>query len=356
LDLANLPTQSAPQEEEGDMFGTRGDDVIHGTEDADTIYAGAGDDTVVPGAGSDLVDGGLGKDTVTFFDAPSGISADMLAGLITVQDDINTIIDVQNLTASVHADYIVTDDQDNKVRTLGHYDWIVASEGADRYDGGTGRDMVSYVFAEAAVAADLGAGVGLAGIAATHSFVSIERLTGSIHSDLFYGSDEEDDFRGLGGDDWMVGSGGGKDRYDGGTGRDTVAYSQSTSAVAASLTSGYGSKGDAARDLYTAVENLTGSSFDDFLGGDAGRNVLRGMAGNDHLIGAGGGDWLTGGKGDDHLVGGSGWDRAIYSGTKADYVITAIGDTHRVDRNGTDGTDTLKTIEVLEFSDGFVFL
>jgi Ca2+-binding RTX toxin-like protein len=268
------------------------------------------------------------------------------------------LVSIENITGSVHGDNIRGDAGDNRSRGLGDYDWLVGSDGNDFYDGGNGRDMVSYVHASSGVTVNLGSGRGTAGQANGDRYVSIERATGSIYEDLFFGSSGEDDFRGLGSYDWFVGSGGGKDRYDGGSGKDTVAYSSSSAGVTASLLLGRGSAGDAARALYTSIENLTGTSYADRLTGDNGRNVLRGLYGEDVLIGNGGVDRLEGGGANDTLDGGSGWDYAIYSGNRAEYTVTTSGATTTVDRitPGGEGTDTLTNIEALQFADGFLFL
>lgn len=165
------------------------------------------------------------------------------------------------------------------------------------------------------------------------------------------------DLLGLGSYDWFVGSAG-CDRYDGGSGLDMISYSASTSAVSVFLSQGRGTQGDAARDSYTSVERVTGSSYDDTLHGDEGRNVLRGLYGEDTLRGNGGVDRLAGGGSDDFLDGGAGWDYAIFQGNRDDYKVLTQGDQTKVERvtSGNEGTDTLVNIEVIQFADDFLFL
>ena len=55
-------------------------------------------------------------------------------------------------------------------------------------------------------------------------------------------------------------------------------------------------------DVLINVENLVGSSGDDYLAGNAGVNVLRGGGGNDILLGRGGADTLVGGDGNDTFL------------------------------------------------------
>lgn len=111
------------------------------------------------------------------------------------------------------------------------------------------------------------------------------------------------------------------------------------------------------------------------ISGDASANTLTGMAsndgidggaGDDHLYGGDGHDTLFGGAGDDVLDGGNGDDTAVFSGERARYAISSIGNGITVTDQGVgaaaasaldeaprfDGVDTLTNIEYLNFSDG----
>lgn len=324
----------------------------------DVIFGGGGGDWITPGMGRDTVDGGSGSDMVSFVDLERGVTVDLRAGTAVSGSETNTLSNVENITGTIFGDFITGDAGNNLIRALGDYDWITGSDGRDTIDGGNGRDMISYVFAPGAVTVDLGAGAGLAGQALGDTYTSVERVTGSIHPDLLIGGEEQEDFRGLGGFDWFVGSGGGRDRYDGGSGKDTVAYTSSPGSVTASLIAQRGMAGDAARDLYTSIENLTGSNHADILTGDNGRNVLRGMWGEDQLRGNGGVDRLYGGGSDDFIDGGSGWDYAFFDHDRADYAILHLGNAVRVTYlpGGGEGTDSIFNVEVLRFADDDVFI
>ena len=347
----------------GSSFGDRltgdgGANSLAGGAGNDTILGGSGSDWITPGAGRDQIDGGSGNDMVSFADLERGVGVDLRNGTAVSGGVTNTLTNVENITGTIYGDFITGNAADNRIRGLGDYDWITGSDGQDTIDGGNGRDMISYVFAPSAVVVDLGAGRGLWGQALGDTYISIERVTGSIHADRMHGSDGADDFRGLGGWDWFVGSGGGKDRYDGGTGTDTVAYSSSSAGVTASLVAGRGMAGDAARDLYTSIESLTGSNYADVLTGDNQRNVLRGMYGEDTLRGNGGVDTIYGGGSDDFIDGGSGWDYALFDYNKADYTILRLGKAVTVtyDAGGREGTDAIFNVEVLRFADGDIYL
>ena len=163
-------------------------------------------------------------------------------------------------------------------------------------------------------------------------------------SDTIYGRGGHDTIFGLGdGDDTIFGNGGndhiyggsGADDIDGGNGDDMLHYTNSTQGVSVSLLSGAGLGGAAEGDTFTGIENVSGSSFGDFLAGDDGGNGLFGNGGDDLLMGGGGGDvlWgdsgsdmLKGGGGADFLAGGDGVDTAAYVESSAGVSVSLIDD------------------------------
>jgi len=86
--------------------------------------------------------------------------------------------------------------------------------------------------------------------------------------------------------------------------------------------------------------NLTGNGYDNVLTGNAGNNILAGR------------------EGADELDGGEGEDTAVLAGPSADYEITKDGETVTVSDGvaDRDGTDSLRNIEFLQFSDKKVSL
>jgi len=97
--------------------------------------------------------------------------------------------------------------------------------------------------------------------------------------------------------------------------------------VDVSLLTGRVTRGAAAGDVLTNIQNLIGSAGDDVLEGDGASNILIGGAGNDTLLGGGGNDTLLGGGGNDTLRGGGGND-VLDGGAGADLL------------NGGSGSDT----------------
>lgn len=137
--------------------------------------------------------------------------------------------------------------------------------------------------------------------------------------DVVYGRTGNDKLYGEAGNDTLVG-GQGADQLNGGTGTDTASYTNSTSAVVASLRSASSNSGDAKGDVFTSVENLRGTNFNDSLVGNDSRNRLDGSAGSDRMFGMNADDILVGGEGNDKLVGGLGADQ-LFGGSGADTFI-----------------------------------
>src|SRR5262249_19112016 len=148
-------------------------------------------------------------------------------------------------------------------------------------------------------------------------------------ADVIIGNAGQDLIFGAGGNDVIEG-GGGADYIDGGSGVDMATYQDSAVGVQVSLQSGKGDGGTAEGDTLVNIENLYGSTHDDILVGNSGKNTLYGDAGNDTLKGGGGYDTLFGGDGDDVLYsnglgdkfdGGTGIDTAVLSESQyAEYV------------------------------------
>jgi Ca2+-binding RTX toxin-like protein len=153
-----------------------------------------------------------------------------------------------------------------------------------------------------------------------------------VGGDEIGGFGGNDILAGLGGDDSLYGGGGadelrggaGADHLDGGSGIDTASYATSSEGVVVRLDLGLIQRGEAEGDVLTGIENLSGSQYDDSLGGDAGANMLQGGNGNDGLNGGDGGDLLYGGDGNDSLNGGDGAD-VFYGGAGADILRGSNG-------------------------------
>jgi len=260
--------------------------------------------------------------------------------------------------------------------------------GDDIIDGGDGIDTVTFESTDIAAVVDLGITTAQASGWGNDVYLNIENLTGGLVADHFKGNDSANLFIGNEGDDTLSGGrgndtligGADNDVLDGGEGEDTASF-EGRSAVAVDLRlitaqdTGYGL--DTLKDIENVIagsgaDSLTGNSGAnrlvgnggfDILSGDAGNDTLEGGTGNDTLhggsdqdllLGGDGSDTLTGDSGNDTLDGGSGDDRAIFSGARTDYIITTLADgsvtvTDKV--AGRDGTDLLRNIQIVQFSD-----
>lgn len=125
-----------------------------------------------------------------------------------------------------------------------------------------------------------------------------DTIYGNVGADTLYGGDGNDSLFG-GSEDDLLRGGAGNDYFDGGEGVDTLDYTGSTAAVLLNLSNGTAEGGHAVGDVFTGMENLIGSGFNDTLTGNLGNNVIYGMAGNDILDGGVGADTMYGGLGDD---------------------------------------------------------
>ncbi len=224
-----------------------------------------------------------------------------------------------------------------------------------------------------------------------------DTLNAAESDDVLIGGAGTDRLNGGAGNDVLNGGAGG-DTLNGGDGIDTAVYSSSTAAVIISLNldplkSTRGAGGEATGDTLMSIENLTGSSYNDVLSGNAldnqlvgmlGNDTLRGGDGNDLLVGdtiidvdgngvpddddgdgipdgvndtmAGGNDTLDGGAGNDRLFGGGGNDTLVggfgndelYGGYGDDLLTSGDGDDLLDGGEGDDqliagfGDDTLR--------------
>jgi len=166
---------------------------------------------------------------------------------------------------------------------------------------------------------------------------NFENVIGTVGDDTITGNGAANTINGGGGNDTIEGRGG-ADTLDGGAGNDTLSYANSTANVTVDLSTNSVSGGDAAGDTISNFENVTGSAYNDTIGGDNGANVLDGGAGD---------DVLRGGAGADTLIGGTGTDTADY-GTSTVGVNIDLG---AGTASGGDATgDTLTDIENLNGS------
>lgn len=235
-------------------------------------------------------------------------------------------------------------------------DVLHSSVGADLMDGGANADSADYTTSNAAVSISLGAGGSASGgHAAGDTLVGIEGLvgsafddvlTGNVGTNIFYGGDGSDVLNGSSGNDELYGSdgddlllgGNGADTLAGGVGVDTASYVNAGGRVVVDLAGGTaGGVGQNGGDTLTSIENVIGSTGNDFIVGDGNANSLNGYLGDDRLFGLDGDDFLNGSQGNDMLYGGFGADYLV--GGNGNDVIDGSSGNDTI--NGGNGDDTM---------------
>ncbi|MDA7777506.1 hypothetical protein N8912_04645, partial [Rhodobacteraceae bacterium] len=293
--------------------GTSGNDRLNGYSGDDTINGLDGSDWLYGGLGNDTLDGGDGWDRIDFRESLSSVVVDLSSGTATGQDIGSDTL--QNIESVIGSDF---NDSLTGSNTLGDaWESYTGGLGNDTINGAGGNDSVWYGSSSAAIQLDLSSGI-VTGGSGTDQLLSIEAVIGSNYADTLLGSE---------GNDWIYpdalgdnGAGtnfkiGGADTIDGKGGIDTVKYTNTQdddgfmpTGIVADLSQGTVIDPAGNTDQLSNIENISGSSYEDFITGDNEANHLEGRGGNDVLSGLDGNDTLDGGDGDDTLYGGSGDD------------------------------------------------
>ena len=336
-DLSTLGSKIIGTSAPDTLAGTGGDDVILAGSGNDIINGGAGADILQDGAGSDVMNGGGGADT--FMLVPDG------------QDD--TIQDFQRGVDALDLSlYPLLHDP-------GSLGYVATSLGA----------RLSFQGETLTINSSDGNPLSLADLTAHNPF-NVDRpamvlgggtggggqvQVGNAADNVLVGTTLDDVLSGNGGDDVLIGSQG-ADQLFGGLGFDTVSYSTATGPITLDLGNMQASTGDAQGDVFSSIEAVAGTGFDDHISDDNTARTLHGGGGADILSGRGGADTLDGGAGNDTLVGGAGADRLIGGSgiDTASYLDAPAGlraDLAQPARNSGDGAgDSYSSVENLEGS------
>jgi Ca2+-binding RTX toxin-like protein len=203
------------------MAGNTGANVLFGQGGDDTLRGGRGDDVLAGGDGDDILDGGAGRDIATYSNTACAVTIDLkLSGPQDTGRGLDTLIGVEDLVGSRHADRLSGNGQDNAFAGRAGGDTLSGAAGNDTLHGGAGDDVLD--------------------------------------------------------------GGQGDDLLNGAAGRDTASYASATAGVHVDLAlRGAQDTGGAGVDILFLIETLAGSAYDDVLGGDGQSNLFYGGAGDD---------------------------------------------------------------------------
>jgi Ca2+-binding RTX toxin-like protein len=331
-------------------------DVLAGFGGNDILYAGYGDD-VDGGSGSDTLRLSLGGATFgqTFSTAgiASGQSSTYAGGTINsieklvylrgseFGDALTLATQAELLTVDAGAGVDVITSFESSVSVNGGLgdDRFVSGRAGDIFDGGAGFDTVDYSGYGSAVTVSLLGQTGAGG----DQLMNTEAVIGSAFGDNLTGDANTNTLRGGSGDDTL----------DGGGGADTAEY--------LGVSSDY--SWTQASDGSWTVRHLSGADGVDTL-----KNIER-LKFNDTVIqlpvtnfisGSSGNDTLVATSANDQIDGGAGSDTVEFRGASANFSWTQGGDgswTVKDLRAGSpEGTDTLKNVELLKFTDKLILL
>lgn len=254
------------------LDGTPGDDIINGFGGNDTITTLTGNDTVNAGDGDDViilsttstgsVNGGTGFDTVrivadSFFALPSYTNNDMM--FLSTNGGTLTLLSIER--------YEVVGETSGDIERL-----LLVT--------GTGDDVVDLTTETLAPTVDIWVNTG----------DGMDVITVGDTPNITINGGAGDDVITAGAFGGTYEGGAGADVITGGAGVDRLSYLDSNAGVTVNLDTGAASRGYAAGDTFSNIENLLGSIHDDVLTGDNGANTLWGYAGPDTLTGLGGSD------------------------------------------------------------------
>jgi Ca2+-binding RTX toxin-like protein len=297
-------------------IGAGGDaqgDMLSGIEN---ITGSAGNDTIEGTSGNNVLAGGLGIDTLSYANAPAGVSVSLAATAAqnTGGAGKDAVTGFENLTGSAFEDTLTGDKNANVIQGGDGNDVIQGGAGADILDGGDDderdpgfppeADTVSYASSPLGVFIDLNlqedalaqalffSGAIANGDASGDVLTGFENIIGSAKADKLIG----DQF------DNVIEGGAGADILDGGDPTDketfsfpefigdTLSYASSAGAVTVNLATNAVSGGDAKGDVISNFENVTGGKGADRLTGNDKDNVFIGGLGADTITGGGGAD------------------------------------------------------------------
>jgi Ca2+-binding RTX toxin-like protein len=321
----DAPTGGVPGQS---INGSAGNDNLIGADGPDTINGLGGDDWIVAGGGHDLLSAGAGNDYITLSSGQAdNDTVDGGEGFDTVsyEFDGDAVNFTSTLSTGLQSDGRGGTDSLTGIEGLE----VSGTQGNDTLTGG-GEENYFY---------------GLSGNDLLSGLDGADYLYGNAGDDTLLGGAGHDALRGHGGNDSLsagegddfLGGGFGNDTLDGGPGIDRASNYQTDPAIGGvSIDLRITTAQDTRQglDVYTSIEQVSGTPFADTLIGNGADNWLWGSSSqvqgdtpdpvtgeysytastsnNDSLEGQGGNDLLQVGSGNHTLIGGSGVDAVGY--------------------------------------------
>ncbi|HEU0131953.1 MAG TPA: calcium-binding protein [Mycobacteriales bacterium] len=213
--------------------------------------------------------------------------------------------------------------------------------GADTYDGGPGRDTLSYAARTHAVSLDTTAVEGPGGEAGegdTVRFPTIESYATGEGDDTLVGSPRTEVLAAGYGRDTITGGTGGTDTYDCGSGvGDVLSLSGATTGLAVDLLNGTFAGAGTSGTIAGECDVLYGTEHDDTIQGSGWSDTLWGLGGADVIRSSGGSDTVHAGPGNDVVDEGEGFgfEHDVVSGDEGVDLLTYAGRGDPVSINST---------------------
>jgi Ca2+-binding RTX toxin-like protein len=333
------------------ISGGKGWDWIEGRAGSDTLYGGDGYDVLRGGAGADILEGGDGNDTYLFNRGDgadtvldSGGNGDRLEFgkeitpdhivigsngndlIVGIKDPANPGVGFTSLTDKITLQGWLT--SNNRIETFKFANGVILSAaGILALYGTENNDTLTFTSEPLVLSGQAGNDV----------------LTSGASADTLFGNGGDDTLYGGEGDDVLDG-GQGADDLRGNDGTDFASYQSAAAGITVDAVTPTNNTGDAAGDLYTSIEGIRGTAYNDVLKANGLISKLDGGAGNDALYGGNGEDRLIGGLGADALSGDAGTDLAGYDYATAGVYISL---TNPSQNTGEAAGDTYNSIEGL---------
>ena len=294
-----------------------------------TLTGNGLNNTLYAGAGNNVLNGSTGLDSASYLYAGSAVTVSLAVttAQATGGSGSDTLIAFENLTGSNYNDTLTGNAAANLLSGGAGNDTLDGGAGNDVFDGGAGLDRMTggdgsdayHVDSAGDVVIETNATASTGGSDTVYSYLNAYTLGANVESGRILATGVAT-LTGNGLNNTFY-AGAGNNVLNGGTGLDTASYAYAGSAVSVSLAvTTAQATGGSGSDTLIAIENLTGSNYNDKLTGNAAANLLNGGAGNDTLDGGAGNDVLNGDAGLDRMTGGEGAD-IYYIDNAGDVVI-----------------------------------